>query len=201
MQRRHLHVIGNGKEQRVLDAERLGEFVAQDFVDRAAGSAPDDLGGQVAVGPTLIAGRRARLPFGSAIGQQLSHRVLVDQGVHGDVRRQEGQAAGVAQYVPDGDLFLAVLGEFGPILGDRGVVAEFAALDQKRGENGGGALAHRVAVNQRVRVDTGRDVDREFPVDVGRHLQADFVPRRDGRVQRRRCSSDRFRFCAQDLPE
>ncbi len=110
--------VGLGADLEVR-AERAGDLVGDEVLQRNPGRAANQLADQEAVVERLIARRRARLPPRRLRGEHRRGLLPVEEVVDGHRLLPAGHSGGVRQQVPHLDVLLAVGGELRPIGGDR----------------------------------------------------------------------------------
>src|SRR5687768_7395752 len=101
----------------------------------------------------MISNLRARLPPGLGGSDRGAHLVPVTQVLWRGVVRYPRHTDRMRQDVAHCSGLLAVGPELGPKVYDRSVVAEQPLLDEHVRHSGGRALADRVAIERRVRLD------------------------------------------------
>ena len=129
-----------GEPDPELEAERRRDLVVEERAEALAGDAPDHLADQPAVGGGVVAVRGAGLPHRRLHLERPDHRVPGQRLLEGERGVDVGQAGLVAQQPAHGDVALAGRLELGPVLGDRRVDVELAALGEQVGARRGGAL-------------------------------------------------------------
>src|SRR3989454_3914889 len=132
-------------------AKRNRKLLAQHLRDGLAGHAADDLADDIAEGVGVVADLGAGLPPRLRVGDGRAHLVPVAEVFDRRRQRDARHPCGVVEDVANGHTLLAVGAEFWPQLGDPGVVAERPALGQHVDQGRGRRLAHRVAVDGRLR--------------------------------------------------
>src|SRR5829696_8827004 len=135
------------------DAERLCHLLAKHLRDRLARDPAHDLPDDVAKRVCMIGYLRARLPPGLGVGDGSAHLVPVAQVLRHRVSWYARHTDRVREDVPHSSGLLPVGPKLGPQLDDRRVVAEEAALYEHVRHGRGRALADRVAIERRVRLD------------------------------------------------
>ena len=120
-----------------FDLLRAGYFFPDKLVDGPTVDYADQFTDHPTEVPWMIGDHPARFVVQGYLFHGFHRRFPVVPPVPGHVARGVGEPRFVGQHVPDSDLFLAVLGECGPVGGDRVVPAQFAPLP-KDVETGGG---------------------------------------------------------------
>ena len=102
-----------------IGAERAGDLVAHEVLQRLTGHAAQHLADEMAVVEGVIARRRARLPP-RRLGGECGRRLLPVENILDDDRLvPSGNTRRVRQQMTKLDVLLAVRGELGPVVGDR----------------------------------------------------------------------------------
>ena len=149
-QRGHAVLVLVGEPDPELQPERRRDLVVEEGPEALARDALHHLADQPPVGGGVVAVRGAGLPDGRLDLQRPDHRLpgqRLLEGEHGVDVRQTGL---VAQEPPHGDVGLAGGLELGPVLGDRCIHVELAALGEQVGARRRGALGRREHQLERV---------------------------------------------------
>ena len=165
-----------------VQRERLAQLGPHQLRQRAAGGAPQDLAHQPAVGDAVVAAlaaaRRAR---GRARGERGGHVLPVQHPLRVIDEPADGvEPRLVAEHLADGDRLFSPLRELRPVLGDRVVVVEHAAVHERVEESGHHPLGGRERERHRALLPqlplgvprTGPDVDHLLAAVIDAHRRA-----------------------------
>ena len=162
--------------------ERFGDLLAEERADAAAVDATHELALQVPLGDRVVADCGSGLPPQHLLGEVRADLVPLVEVRRCERRVEAREPGAVTHHVPHEHAVLAALRELGPVLRDRRVEVEQAAVGEHQHAERCHRLRARVHVDDRVldpRV-TGRvpgaapQVDDGFTVDRQRDARAHF---------------------------
>ena len=171
-------LFGLGQADPEVEVERRGDLVGEELPEALARDPTNDLPDEPPVGEGVVAVGRSRVPVGLLGGQRLNDRVPGEHLLRAQMGVDGGQTGLVAEQPAHGDVALALGPEVGPVLDDRRVEVELAALGKEVGAHCGGALRRGehelkgVLVPGSVRLVVG-DTAPEVDDLLAAHVQAD----------------------------
>ena len=163
--------------------KRPRDLLPEEGPERDAGDATHEFAHEQAIGDRVITVASPRLPEGRLRRERLDDGVPCQPVDRGDERVADGVEPGLmAQQPSHRDLPFAIGGELRPVLGDRRVHVEDAAVGEQVGDDRARALRRRIDHLERIfgvrpaGLDVGDaapEVDDPFAVDVQRERCAD----------------------------
>ena len=115
----HPAIVGRIQADMEIRAQGLGDLFAKELPDEAAGNPSYDFALEVALGHGVIARARAGFPPGCLGGEARADCVPVVEFLHLPQWRVETrEPRAVTHHVRDPYALFAILGEFGPVVGD-----------------------------------------------------------------------------------
>jgi hypothetical protein len=169
--------LGLGEADVEVGTERPRQFGDEELTEFRSGDPAHHLSDEVPLVEGVVSGELAGLPPWSLGGEHRGRLFPVVDVLDDDRLGPPGDARCVRQEMANEHIFLTAGGELGPVLGDRSIEVEFAAVDEQQRAQRHHCLGARPHIGDRVPFprsgarlvsETTPHIDDEFTIDNDR---------------------------------